>query len=194
LAGCEEATSYHRIVKYDLGGLLMVVRFEVDAFIPSGQRDEVDDESFLEAFSALTVTGAPIAMKPGGLTIRRGGQMVPQSSLIELTSSRQLNWPEQYPQLYLSQTPWMYKASHREGEFQTVSKVELGSPELKVVAEKSKVKFERLRDALQTIKDIVVKAGPEGRLSFVLEDKELQVYDRESPSSCLTTDAMALFS
>lgn len=172
----------------------MVVRFEVDACIPPGQQEKVDDESFLRAFSALTVAEVPIPTKPGGLTIRRGGQMVPQSSLIELTSARQMNWPERYPQLYLSQTPWMYKACHRNGEFQTVEKVELGSPELKEVAEKSKIRFERLRDALQAIKDIVVKAGPEGRLSFVLEGKELQVYARESQSSCLTTDAMALFS
>ncbi|KZP03187.1 hypothetical protein FIBSPDRAFT_688699, partial [Athelia psychrophila] len=192
LAGCEEATSYHRIVKYDLGGLSMVVRFEVDAFIPPGQREKVDDESFLKAFSAPTVSGAPIPAKPGGLTIRHGGQMVPQSSLIELKSGR-IKWPEVYPQLYVSQTPWLYKAAHENGQFHKVTKVGLVSPEMEEVAEKSNVKFERLRGALQTIKDIVVKAGPKGRLSFVLEGKELQVYDRESQSSCLTTDAMALF-
>lgn len=33
-AGCEGSTSHHRIVKYNFGGLSMIVRFEVDAFIP----------------------------------------------------------------------------------------------------------------------------------------------------------------
>lgn len=119
--------------------------------------------------------------------------MVPQSSLIELKSGR-IKWPEVYPQLYVSQTPWLYMAAHDNGQFHKVTKVGLASREMEEVAEKSNVKFEPLKCALQTIKDIVVKAGPKGRLSFVLEGKELQVYDRESQSSCLTTDAMALFS
>lgn len=176
----------------------MVVRFEVDAFNPPGPGQADEDEDLLKAFSNLAVTKpeAPIPTKPGGLTIRRGGRVVPQSSLIELVSSSGRNWAwaEKYPQLYLSQTPWLFRASHRNGEFHEVEKVAVESPEVAEVAKKSKARFVRLREALQAIKDIVLEAGSEGRPSFVLEDGELVVYDRESQHSCLTSDAIALFS
>ena len=171
----------------------MVVRFEVDAFAPSAQ-PITEDADLLGAFKALTVAQAPILTSSGGLTIRRGGSVVHQSSLVELTSASQMKWQEKYPQLYLSQTAWMYKASHREGRFYDVTKTELGSQELATVAEQSKIRFARLGTALKTIKNIVVEAGPAGRLSFVLENKELMVYERESQKSCLPADAISLFS
>ncbi|KAF7976192.1 hypothetical protein HWV62_7364 [Athelia sp. TMB] len=191
--GCEGTTAHHRIVKYIFAGLLMIVRFEVDAFAPSVQ-PTAEDADLLGAFKALTVAQAPVPASSGSLNIRRGGSVVHQSSLIELTSASKMNWQEKYPQLYLSQTAWMYKASHREGCFHDVKKTALGSQELATVAEQSKLRFARLGNALKTIKNIVVEAGPAGRLSFVLENKELIVYERESQKSCLPADAMSLFS
>ena len=172
----------------------MVVRCEVDAFIPSSQTslNSVNDDAS-NALNTLKMKECANFAESGGLTIRYGGHVVPHSSLIELKSSAKIKWPETYPQLWLSQTPWLYKASHNDGQFHTLNKTALESPELAEIAEKSKVRFERLRDALRTIKDIVVDAGLQGRLSFVLERGELKVYDRASKKSCLPSDAMALF-
>jgi hypothetical protein len=61
------------------------------------------------------------------------------------------------------------------------------------VAEKSKLRFQKLRLASQTIKDIDIESGAQGRLSFVLENRELKVFDRSSQASCLPEDIMALF-
>ncbi|KZP29280.1 hypothetical protein FIBSPDRAFT_927058 [Athelia psychrophila] len=191
--GCEDATAHARIVKYNLGGLSMVVRFELDAFQPPAQSPD-DDEDLLKALSALTVPQElQQPVKSEGFNIRRGGSVVPQSSLIELKSGK-IKWPEVYPQLYVSQTPRLYKAAHENGLFHTITKMGLASPEMAEVAERSKVRFGRLRDALQAIKDMVVAAGPNGRLSFVVENKELKVFDRDSQSSFLKADVMALFS
>lgn len=88
--------------------------------------------------------------------------MVREPSLIELKSGR-IKWPEVYQQLYVHQTPWLDEAAHDNGQFHKVTKMGSTSREMEDVAEKSNVKFERLRHALQSIKDIVVKAGPKGR-------------------------------
>ncbi|KAF7976193.1 hypothetical protein HWV62_7366 [Athelia sp. TMB] len=194
VAGCEGASSHHRIVKYDLGGLAMVVRCEVDAFIPCTQTglNSVNNDAS-HASNTHEMKKYANFTESEGLTIRYGGLVVPHSSLIELKSSAKIKWPETYPQMWLSQTPWLYKASHNDGQFHTLNKTALESPELAEIAEKSKVRFERLRDALRTIKNIVVNAGLQGRLSFVLERGELKVYDRESKKSCLPPGAMALF-
>lgn len=172
----------------------MVVRFEVDAFQLPALEPPDDDEDLWKALSALAVTqNLHKPIQPEGFNISRGGSVVPQSSLVELKSGI-IKWPEVYPQLYVSQTPWLYKATHNRGQFHTVTKMGPASHEMAEVARKSKVRFQRLRDALQTMKDMVIAAGPQGRLSFVLENKELKVFDRESQSSFLTDDVMTLFS
>lgn len=175
----------------NLGDLSMVVRFELDAFQPPAQSAGGEEEP-TKALGALNVIQKPPSPKSAGLTIWRGGSLVPQSSLVEINSGK-IKWPEVYPQLYLSGTPWLYKAAHNDGQFHTITKVGPTSPEMIQTAEKSKSRFERLRDALKIIKDIVLEAGPEGRLSFVIEDKELKVFDRESQNSLLRRDDMALF-
>ncbi|KIM82257.1 hypothetical protein PILCRDRAFT_71145 [Piloderma croceum F 1598] len=205
-AGCEGTTSHHRIVKYNFGGLSMIVRFEVDAFIPpvASPVNDIDFPNRLEVPEPSTTSplAAPsplsLADQRNPLTILQGGAMVPQSSLIEVKSPSQKSatkrkWAEIYPQLYLSQTPWLYKAIHRDGQFYTVRKTQLGSSELADVAVKSKLRFQKLRLALQVIKNTIIESGAQGRLSLVLENRELVVFNRRSEASCLPKDIMALF-
>lgn len=220
-AGCEGTTSHHRIVKYvslmeylycdiadcsirqDFSGLSMIVRFEVDAFIPpvASSIKDIDFSDRLEPSTTFSLAvSSPLSStdQRNPLTILQGGAMVPQSSLIEVKSPSQKSatkqrWAEMYPQLYLSQTPWLYKAIHRDGQFYTVKKTQLGSSELADVAVKSKLRFQKLRLALQVIKNTVVESGAQGRLSLVLENRELVVFNRRSEASCLPKDIMALF-
>jgi hypothetical protein len=167
-------------------------------------RQTCDTSSSAEDIDALDGLGdsEPLVTSSAGpgnpLTIIQGGALVSQSSLIEVKSASQKSatrqkWSEIYPQLYLSQTPWLYTAIHNDGKFYTVEKTQLGSPELADIAEQSKHRFKKLRLALQTIKDLVVESGIRGRLSFVLENRELKVYERSSRASCLPDDIMSSF-
>lgn len=174
----------------------MVVRFEVDAFVSPAPSD-ISGEDIVKVYATNTIV--PSAAPSAGLGVRYGGAIIPQSWLIELKSANKksaarANWAEVYPQLYFSQTPWLYKAVHLEGRFHTVKKMGLGSFEVADVAERSKIRFERLRQVLQNIKAMVVDAGPGGRLSFVLEERELKVYERKGQESCLPAEVMAIFS
>ncbi|KAI0329003.1 hypothetical protein GY45DRAFT_1325551 [Cubamyces sp. BRFM 1775] len=58
--GCENGAGHYRIVQYNIGGLNMVVRWEVDACVPN----EGDSEKSPLSASASTDTGSPPVVTP----------------------------------------------------------------------------------------------------------------------------------
>jgi hypothetical protein len=196
----------------------MVVRFEVDACIPSAiplasrSQDKtsatVDDlvSEFanvkLHTPDSRSSAASTMTMKPPAqpkLTVLNGGSYVPQSAIVELTTRSlrrelEFDWKESYPQLFLSQTPHHFLAVHERGRFIRVNKRKLGSPELKEVADIDiEPELKKLRRLLDIIKDLVVKHGQRGRLSLVCQGGELKVYERLGQGSCLPDETMNKF-
>lgn len=195
----------------------MVVRFEVDACIHANPTlpvtstalrtlSNVDD--LIGALSGVTLRtegiDAPLPASQSSdtfptITVIPGGSIVPQSSIIELTTRSVRNaanydWAESYPQLFLSQTPHHFLAVHDRGRFQAVNKRKLESMELKQVAANSIQKgLKQLRLVLDIIKELAVKHGERGRLSLVFQGGELRVYERTSQTSCLPDDVLQKF-
>jgi len=112
----------------------MVVRFEVDACLPSAGSSvpktttaSVDD--LADALGGMNIKRAtPTTTKTASssssplVNIVRAGTQVPQEALVELTSRSayfldQLDWNELYPQLALSQTPALHMGVHERGVF-----------------------------------------------------------------------------
>ncbi|KAE9396977.1 hypothetical protein BT96DRAFT_823934 [Gymnopus androsaceus JB14] len=203
---CEKSTGHHRIIQYDLNGFKIVVRFEVDACLPPTDpvvdRNESFDVDQLASTLATTSISSPqrpqstkFTSIPVGATrilqVAKGGSVTPQSSLIELTTRSQrrladLRWEESFPQLFLSQTPYHYLGVHQSGRFVEVQKRDLGKdPELLKAEKMSEMNLKKLRVALELIREIVVDAGEEGRLSLVCRDGKLEVYERRSDTGCL---------
>ena len=127
----------------------MVVRFEVDACLPSvtpnrraspvTQFSNPDD--LIDALASLNITtntpatpavalaSSSTASFEGSppLRIIRAGAAQLQESIIELTTRSEnyiqnLDWAEVFPQLYLSQTPHLYVGVHSVGRFFDVRK------------------------------------------------------------------------
>lgn len=202
---CENATGHHRIICYDLNGLKMVVRFEVDACIPtaavrkSANIDELTD-TLANVSIAQTQKSLPKSISHG-LTILRGGQISPQSSMIELSTVSQrrraeYNWKELYPQLFLSQTPHHFLAIHDRGRFLTIEKRRLEtrtSTELVNAAKDLQVNLRKLRAALGKIQEMVKEEGERGRISLVCENGVLSVFERVGREGCLPDEFMARF-
>ncbi|KAK7001801.1 hypothetical protein R3P38DRAFT_3044555, partial [Favolaschia claudopus] len=202
--GCEECTGHIRIVRYDLDGLKMVVRFEVDACLSraaksSAKASTIDDlvaglgQVNLGAASANTTSTTT-----HGLTVLPGGRFVPHSSFIELTTRTenrvaQFDWKDAYPQLFFSQTPHHFLAVHYKGRFSAVQKRQLGSSELQGVERSIQPGLGKLRVALGVIRDLVVKHGQRGRLTLVCRSGRMEVFERESGESCLPEDVLARF-
>jgi len=216
--GCEDSTGHHRVVQYDLNGLKMVVRFEVDACIPSeasplptsakvGLSSNVDDLIGALSGVSLRTEGLGPTLSPVSkgsdtfpkVTVISGGSVVPQSSIVELTTrsvrnATSFDWAENYPQLFLSQSPHHFLAVHERGRFTQVNKRKLESAELKKFATESiQANLKKLRRLLDIIKELAIKHGERGRLSLVCQGGDLKVFKRTSQESCLPDSLLQRF-
>lgn len=197
----------------------MVLRFEVDACIPSEttavaprpktpsakvpSSNDVDDlASALSSVTLQTSESSSASLKPTKrpvITVISGGSYIPQSSIVELTTRSERNastfdWKESYPQLFLSQTPHHFLGIHQRGRFTAVNKRKLDSPELKKIAtDYIQGDMKKLRHVLSVIKELAVKHGERGRLSLVCRGGELMVYERVSQDSCLPDEFLQRF-
>ena len=199
-------------INQDFGGLKMVVRFEVDACLPSKDSDPkpkskpwVDDDpeaALLGALSGLSIgsstRSSTTTLTSNDLEISRAGTQVPQSDLIEMTtrseiSAAKFDWGDAYPQLYFSQTPHHHLAVHRSGTFFKITKRMIGKSDLIAIEKKAQPGFKKLRKLLGEIQAKVKKAGVDGRISLVCKDGILKVHERTNSESCLPEDSLALF-
>lgn len=99
----------------------MVVRFEVDACLPTTPSHR----------KTLPSVARPTLRFPHVAVIQAGSH-VPQSHLIELKaySGSKKHWTRSYIQLFLSQTPHIYYGAHKNGNFSEIKKFTLGEPHL----------------------------------------------------------------
>ncbi|KAJ7890304.1 hypothetical protein B0H13DRAFT_2531260 [Mycena leptocephala] len=161
--GCENSTGHHASI---WNGLKMVVRFEVDACIPTaakpsaarGRVESIDD--LADSLAGINIPNAP---------------------------------PRLPLPTFFSQTPHHFLAVHNRGRFSAVNKRKLTSSELRAVEQQIQPDLKKLRAALDLIKEIVVKHGQRGRLTLVYQDGTLQVFERVSSASCLPDEVMAKF-
>ncbi|KAF8883761.1 hypothetical protein CPB84DRAFT_1734556 [Gymnopilus junonius] len=200
--GCKDSTGHHRIISYDLNGLKMVVRFEVDACIPPPAKYPRKSISSIDelADSLNAVSLSSPSRRAGDLHVMEGGTVVSATAVIELTTrsqasmkSRFFDWKEAYPQLFFSQTAHHFLAIHQRGRFYDVQKRKLSSDELQTIEADAQVDLKRVRMALELIQDIVMKHGKKGRISLVCVNGVLNVYERDSDDSCLPDPIMDLF-
>ncbi|KAF9783119.1 hypothetical protein BJ322DRAFT_1008508, partial [Thelephora terrestris] len=189
--GLENEYSHHRIIAYNFDGLRMVVRFEVDASLPYDTTPP-SHSSYLPTSSKGVEkrrTSDPLDVR----IIRAGSSEVPQTHLLEIKAhNTSMKWSKMYPQPYLSQTPYVYHASHDQGTFTHVRKFTLGQNELTEVEKDAQEGFKKLRKLLGYIKSLVLKHGA-ARISLVCEGRILSVYRIPQGENCLPDDALALF-
>ncbi|KAL4063767.1 hypothetical protein V8B97DRAFT_674752 [Scleroderma yunnanense] len=190
--GSEEEIGHHRIVTYDFGGIHVLLRCTVDACTEF----ESEDDDILASFSALNIGGQAETPKsqPDSTYINRFGikmkltsprSVVPQSRLIEIktrSSHRELDWKEAYPQLFLSQTPYLYLAKHTKGTFGIVEKVDVNGQAMVPHAKEAENAMGKLEILLGSILKAVRKQGEGKPLSLVYFEGKLKLYKRKEGS------------
>jgi len=124
------STGHHRIIAYRFGDLKFIVRHETDGYVAtttaqsSSTKEKEHDglSSMLASLSLSPATGLPTTVPPGSkLTIREEGEVVPLESTLEIKTRvfhRRLEIQDVAPQLWVSQTPKLVRAYHRNGMFQ----------------------------------------------------------------------------
>jgi len=200
--GCERTTGHHRIISINFGGLNVLLRFEVDACIASATNAIADTDDLVAALSGLGLdtsaaetTRPPI---PGISVIHTSSRaLVPQSSLIEIktrASHRALDWTEAYPQLYLSQTAFLYLAKHNRGLFVDVERVSLSGNSMKVHAKQAEAGMGKLRAVLTEVLSAVRNQGSGVGLCLVQEAGNLVLYERqEGTGKAIGKDILSRF-
>lgn len=190
--------------KQSLDGLKMVVRFEVDACLPYSTASSTSlpaHPAVRKKVAKRKSTSNPSMNSLDVKIIRAGSSEVPQTHLVEFkthsiksdgSGNGPMKWQKTYPQLYLSQTPHVHHAFHKNGTFTLVKKFSLGQRELEDIHEDAQVGFKKLRKVLGYIRSLVLKHGT-ARLSLVCVGKTLSVYRIPQGESCLPEDALALF-
>ena len=136
----KKSTGHHRIIRYELGGLHMLLRFETDAHYghlagtPNPSSDDIDDLT-----SAIKSVSLKSSKEPGEetsgktdspLRVTLDGHDVVQDSLIEIKTRvkhRRIVMDEIAPQLFFAQVPHLIVAYHLRGTFQTVEKHEVAN-------------------------------------------------------------------
>jgi len=182
----EKATGHHMIISINFGSLKILLRFEVDACTGSSDFDDL-----ASALSGLDITPAiPLSASTSTSSVMSGISVihttprtpVAQSLLIELktrASHRPLNWTETYPQLYLSQTAYLYLAKHTKDNFGTVEKIKLDGDSMKVYAKQAEVGMAKLKAVLDQVLEVVRKESDGVGLSLVSIGGKLMLYKRK---------------
>lgn len=174
--GFEDEISHHRIINYEFGGLKILLRYEVDACT----KPESEDGSFLASSSVPRSIGTSAYSSRFGMKIKMTSPrfVVPQSRIIEIKTRavhKGLDWKEVYPQLYLSQTPYLYLAKHTRGTFGRVEKIQINSQGMAARARATMTKFQEL---LRYILKAIRKHGQGVPLCLVYRAGKLQLYRR----------------
>ncbi|EJD39287.1 hypothetical protein AURDEDRAFT_116214 [Auricularia subglabra TFB-10046 SS5] len=228
-------TGHHRVVKYNLEDMELLVRFELDACLPAPvARSGPDIGDLLSRLDRLGIsggnaaeatTGRPVGSNPAGsLTAQRAAQppastaaaasarssselvevipsgtLVPQSSTIELTTvskkfQHSFSWPENYPQLFLSQTAHHFLGVHEFGKFTTIRKSTLQSMTEGTIGRDQRGDLKRLGRALRDIYNRVAEQNEGTLLCLDCAGGVLRLYRRTDGKQALPQEALALFS
>lgn len=220
--GCEKTIGHNRIIKYvsthlwtvrrsphsipqNLGKFTLVVRFDVDAYLPDmGAAAPIPEsqpagnvDALAGQLAGMSVSSNSIPSEGTDIQIVRAGAYIQQNSIMELMTRTEKNgnfqWSNTYPQLFLSQTPHFFVAIQSNGNFTRLKRRNLDNPEVKNVGLGMQPDFRKLLAALEKIQEVVVASGNEGRYSLVHEGGDMKVYKRANQSSCLPEDVLSRF-
>lgn len=183
----------------------MVVRFEVDACLPS------EGEAYLHHSKTATniapghantpAVSSTITVTKFGLTITRGAmRALDPEATIEIKTTgqtgRSFDWKEFYPQLYLSGTRHHIFAKHKDGVFTTIQKRDMLTCVDDIQRSRMGENLGKLAATLISIKKLVRRYGKDGRISLIFDGKTrstIKVYERVRRDSCLPEELLRRF-
>lgn len=191
------STGHHRIISYRFADLNFIVRHETDGYvdagtgIPSSSKEPKKGilSRVLESLS-LSPTSSPLSTAPTGtkLTIKHEGQVIPLESTLEIKTRkikmRKIKTPNFHhpldigdvtPQLWVSRTPKLVRAYHKNGAFRT--------PELEDVAariqrweERNQKTLSKLAGLIKRILIVVREYGGSAMVGYDAEGDKLVIW------------------
>lgn len=194
-AGLDRSSSHHRVVRYKLGCLDCVVRFEVDACYEDNETqrsapaavENIDD--IVGSLAGLSIGQAPPDSETRGVTkVVLQGTPVASTSLAELKAHKTARINKAVPQLWFGRTPYLITGKHVEGTVHSVSCDHVGE------------KFEAwetanqntLRKLVNLLKELrrIVRATEDRTAILVCQHKgaPLEIFSEKQRSKVLPSD------
>lgn len=133
--GLEDSTGHHRVLRYPLGDLNCVVRFEVDAsYEKMGGETAADPinqvvgsadlKSLAVSMNKLSIRGSTEdeAARYQAMETRKQARLMPQSTAAEIKAKTNPgNLGTYLPQLWFGRTPWLIIGRHANGTFNKIN-------------------------------------------------------------------------
>ncbi|MBE3048230.1 hypothetical protein IMZ48_38145 [Candidatus Bathyarchaeota archaeon] len=131
-AGTAGSTSHQRVVRYSLGGLNILIRGEIDGYIPKSSqagtpsREKASIDDLLKGLSSSSLSPKAADTSTSTIAVTKAGSPPPQSSLFDLKTRSEHRKSDdllgaQLPRLWRSQIPNFVLAFHERGTFHDVS-------------------------------------------------------------------------
>ncbi|KAF5845264.1 hypothetical protein GGP41_002872 [Bipolaris sorokiniana] len=118
------SSSHHRVIRYRIGPLDCVVRFEVDAYYDDTEHDTADAlTAAMEKLNVAEHASSATPMQPPGaptIAIERGTFISP-SLLAEIKAKKLNRVADAMPQLWFGRTPCFINGNHEKGTVHSVS-------------------------------------------------------------------------
>jgi hypothetical protein len=164
------STGHHRIISYRFGDLSLMVRYETDGYVDTVSRaptrtTELEKDnlsSMMESLALCPPQRVTYAASVGSeLMIKEEGKAVPVESTLEIKTRvfhKPINVQDVLPQLWISQTPNLVRAYHRNGLFKR-PEVEDVTLESKRWEEDHQEDLKRLAELIKRIIDAVRESG-----------------------------------
>ncbi|OJJ65844.1 hypothetical protein ASPBRDRAFT_139316 [Aspergillus brasiliensis CBS 101740] len=179
------STGHHRIISYFFGGLRLIVRYETDGYIDplSGSAvvgmDQVDLSSMIQSLSLRPSKCVPCGTSgQSKLLLRHEGRTVAADSILEIktrVAHKPISVQEVLPQLWVSQTPNLVRAYHKNGVF-APPKVENVVAEIKRWEESHREDLRRLGSLFKKLIDIVKRSGGKAAARYDRQKDRLEVW------------------
>ena len=181
------STGHHRIISYRFSNMNFIVRYETDGYVDTDTKTSSSKakkptlEDIAGRLGALSISPANNSpdINPTGskLMIKEEGQLVPLESTLEIKTRvfhKPLEFQEVAPQLWVSQTPNLVRASHQNGTFQRPV-VEDVTAQIKSWEERKQNDLKKLAPLIRRIINLVKECGGSAVLKYNVEGDKLVV-------------------
>lgn len=120
--GLNGSGSHHRVIRYPLGHLDCVVRFEVDAYFDeSNNTTQQPIEDLATAISQMTVNPHMVSTTNSAMKVIQRGTFIDPSKLAEIKARKAERINDAMPQLWFGRTPYLLVGKHVQGRFHSTT-------------------------------------------------------------------------
>ena len=205
--GMGNSSSHHRVIRYYIGPLNCVVRFEVDAYYDDP--DVVLDSKFKQprdepvgtvsaAMAQLNIAGLPSTQtKPRKTPVDKPtlvvekGIFINPSKLAEIKAKKLARLTEALPQLWFGRTPYFMNGNHDKGTVHSVS-ISDAEKEYPRWEEANQDKLRKMVSVLAELRDAVTRTKE--RAAVLVYDEKggpLKVYAMKKNHGVLPSETIA---